>query len=231
MKTAIITGASKGIGLATAILFCNEGYRVINISRSPAADKRIDNLAIDLNRDDACEQLSVSLKDLDDGPIVLIHNAATLVNDSVLSAKTSDFRRTININVVGPHLVNQAVLPRMQQGSAIIYLGSTLSEKAVANSFSYVTSKHAVVGMMRATCQDLIGTGIHTCCICPGFTDTEMLRTHIGHNQETLDSLAGMTTFNRLIEPEEIATTILFAAENQVINGAVIHANLGQIES
>ncbi len=231
MKTAIVTGASKGIGLATATLFCNQGYRVINLSRSPAADERIDNKTIDLSQDDASEQLKRALEDLEEGPMVLIHNAAVLVNDSALSAKPGDLRRTIDINVIGPHLVNQAILPRMESGSAIIYLGSTLSEKAVANSFSYVTSKHAVVGMMRATCQDLVGTGIHTCCICPGFTNTEMLRTHVSNDSGTLTSLGGMTAFNRLIEPEEIAKTILFAAENPVINGAVVHANLGQIES
>jgi NAD(P)-dependent dehydrogenase (short-subunit alcohol dehydrogenase family) len=148
-----------------------------------------------------------------------------------MNAESSVLSETINLNVIAPHRVNQAVLGMMQPGSAIIYIGSTLSEKAVANSFSYVTSKHAVVGMMRATCQDLAGTGIHTACVCPGFTDTEMLRDHVGNNQEILDSLSGLSTFGRLVRPEEIADTIYFAAENPAINGAVIHANLGQIES
>ena len=84
--------------------------------------------------------------------------------------------------------------------------------------------------MMRATCQDLAGTGIHTCCICPGFTDTEMLRVHIGDDQEVVNSIASASTFGRLIEPEEIANTISFAAANPVINGAVMHTNLGQVE-
>ena len=115
--------------------------------------------------------------------------------------------------------------------SAIIYLGSTLAEKAVANSFSYVTSKHAVIGMMRATCQDLDGTGIHTACVCPGFTDTEMLQVHLGDDEDVLAGITKLSTFGRLITPEEIAATICFAALNPVVNGSVIHANLGQIES
>ena len=58
-----------------------------------------------------------------------------------------------------------------------------------------------------------------------------MLREHVGKDQEVLSSIAAMSTFGRLVSPIEVATTIKFAAENPVINGAVIHANLGQIES
>lgn len=119
----------------------------------------------------------------------------------------------------------------MPHGSSLIYIGSTLSEKAVANSFSYVTSKHALVGMMRASCQDLKGKQIHTCCICPGFTDTEMLRTHVGDDSAVLEFIASLNTFNRMIEPKEIAEFIIWAHHNPVINGSVLHANLGQIES
>jgi NAD(P)-dependent dehydrogenase (short-subunit alcohol dehydrogenase family) len=116
----------------------------------------------------------------------------------------------------------------MAPGSAIVYVGSTLAEKAVPGSFSYVTSKHAMVGMMRATCQDLAGSGVHTACICPGFTDTEMLRTHVP--AEAMDAVRAMSAFGRLIEPVEIAETIHWASAHPVINGALIHANLGQVE-
>ena len=118
----------------------------------------------------------------------------------------------------------------MGPGSSIIYIGSTLGEKGVPGAHSYVVSKHAIVGMMRATCQDLIGSGIHTACICPGFTDTEMLRTHVGEDEAILTSIAENCTFNRLIAPHEISSVVGFAASNPVINGAVIHANLGQVE-
>jgi NAD(P)-dependent dehydrogenase (short-subunit alcohol dehydrogenase family) len=118
----------------------------------------------------------------------------------------------------------------MRPGSAILYIGSTLSEKAVAGVFSYVVSKHASVGMMRATCQDLLGQGIHTACICPGITDTEMLQTRVGGDPATLEMLRGMSGEGRLIEPEEIAKVIVMAADQPVLNGAIIHANLGQRE-
>tara|TARA_R110002072_G_scaffold13418_12_gene56271 strand:- start:29946 stop:30644 length:699 start_codon:yes stop_codon:yes gene_type:complete len=231
MKTLIVTGASKGIGFAVAQTFLAAGYRVINLSRTPALDERIENHKIDLALSDAESQLKELMELLiSDGEICLVHNAARLINDSALDADTEGLRDLLNINVVAPHIINQAVLPHMLPGSSIIYVGSTLSEKAVANTYSYVISKHAVVGMMRSTCQDLSGTGIHTACICPGFTNTEMLRTHVGDDPEILQNIAAASTFSRLVEPQEIAQAIHFAAEHPVINGAVLHANLGQVE-
>ena len=125
--------------------------------------------------------------------------------------------------------LNYFSIPFMRAGSAILYLGSTLSEKAVPGSYSYVITKHATIGMMRATCQDLAGRGVHTACICPGFTDTEMLRQHVP--ESAMEDVCAMSAYNRLIDPDEIAETLFWAANNPVINGAVLHANLGQVEN
>ncbi len=127
--------------------------------------------------------------------------------------------------------LNQRLLPLLPRTSSVLYVGSTLAEKAVPGAFSYIVSKHAQLGMMRATCQDLMGSGIHTAMICPGFTDTEMLRAHLGSDPDVAAAVAGMNSFNRLIAPEEIAELIRWAHHNPVINGAVLHANLGQKES
>tara|TARA_B110000438_G_scaffold214423_1_gene206687 strand:+ start:296 stop:994 length:699 start_codon:yes stop_codon:yes gene_type:complete len=231
LKTLIITGASKGIGFQVAKMAAEKSYRVINISRSDAAHASIENHNIDLAAPDAADKFALLVEELQiDGRITLIHNAAELKSDSAANTATADFRHTLELNVVAPHILNQILIPKMTQGSGIIYVGSTLSEKAVANTYSYVVSKHALIGMMRSTCQDLANTGIHTACVCPGFTDTEMLRAHVGEDAEIIESLSSLSTFGRLVTPEEIANTIVFAAENPVINGAVIHANLGQVE-
>lgn len=231
MTTAIVTGASRGIGKATASHLLNIGWQVINISRTASDLEGISNIMIDLAAPDAQERVSESLGHIDAGVIHLIHNASKLTSDSVSSTTGQQMADIVNVNLVGPQLLNHALIPLMQPGSSIIYIGSTLSEKAVPNSFTYVTTKHAMIGMMRATCQDLTGSGIHTACICPGFTNTEMLRAHVGESDEILASIASGCSFGRLIEPDEIADTIVFAAEHPVINGSVIHANLGQIEN
>ena len=231
MSMVIITGASKGIGKATAARFIANGDQVLNISRTPSEVKGVNNVTLDLADSEAAASVALLVDSLATGEIHLIHNAARLVNDSVRDVDAETFRSIIDINIVAPQILNQALLPKMVRGSSIIYIGSTLSEKAVPNSYTYAATKHAMIGMMRATCQDLAGSGIHTACICPGFTDTEMLRAHVGDSDEVLKTIGNMSSYSRLIKPVEIARSIEFAVANPVINGSVIHANLGQIES
>jgi NAD(P)-dependent dehydrogenase (short-subunit alcohol dehydrogenase family) len=151
--------------------------------------------------------------------------------DACDECQSDSLREVLETNVVAINTINQAMLPLMKTGSSIVYVGSTLSEKAVPGSFSYVISKHAQLGMMRATCQDMMGKGVHTALVCPGFTDTEMLRTHIGTDPEVEAAIGSMNSFGRLIQPREIAELIQWAHHHPVINGAVLHANLGQKEN
>ena len=230
MKQVIITGASSGIGLATAQRFVDAGYAVANLSRSACGVSGVTNVACDLSNSEFLQQIGSELQAICESAktVTLIHNAARLNNDRVGETDSALLRDVLEVNLVAANSLNQFCLPFMQPGSSILYVGSTLAEKAVPNSFTYVTSKHAVIGMMRATCQDLAGTGIHTACINPGFTDTEMLREHVP--ADVLPSIAGMSAFERLIQPGEIADTLFFAAGAPVLNGASIATNLGQVE-
>jgi 3-oxoacyl-[acyl-carrier protein] reductase len=232
-RVLVITGASRGIGLATAQLFADSGYTVCNLSRSPCPVAGVINISADLTAADWIEKIRAPLLKAVAGAkqIALVHNAGAISKDSVATFSDVDFRRVMEINVVAPARLTHLLLPSMRAGSSIVYVGSTLGEMAVPGCVSYVTSKHALIGLMRSTCQDLAGTGIHTACVCPGFTDTEMLRDHVGNNEEILQSIASGIAQKRLIEPAEIARTIQFCAHNAVLNGAVIHANLGQINS
>ncbi|MEO0996726.1 MAG: SDR family oxidoreductase [Pseudomonadota bacterium] len=231
LKALVITGASSGIGAATARRFAADGYRVVNLSRRPSPVDGVHSVAVDLGATDWTETAAAELSEqLPRGAeLVVIHNAARLTGDDVQTLSPDDFRAVLEVNVTAPLLLNQLCLPYMASGSAIVYVGSTLSEKAVAGAAAYVTSKHALAGLMRATCQDLAGRGIHTALVCPGFTNTEMLRAHLA-DPDVLQAVGGNNAFSRLVDPDEVAATLFFAATNPVVNGSVIHANLGQIE-
>jgi len=230
-KLLVISGASRGIGAATAERFRDSGYRVISFSRAASGNAAFHHIAADFSQPNWPGEIE-NLQELisEEHEITLIHNASMIRKDSVHNA-ASELANVIQINVIAAQQLNELILPHMQKGSSILYVGSTLSEKAVANTLSYSVSKHAVVGLMRATCQDLAGSGIHTAAVCPGFTDTDMLRNHIGNDEDVIRDIESNVSYSRLIRPEEIAEALLFCATNPVINGSIIHANLGQIES
>ena len=232
-KALVITGGSRGIGKATCQLFQHQGYKIINISRSSIELPNTIQFFVDLsNPNSILQQKDLLLSELEDmEQIVLVHCAAAHNKDNIENVEHQKFTQNLAVNITSPSILSQVLIPIMPASSSIIYIGSTLSEKAVANAYSYSTTKHAVIGMMRATCQDLAGKGIHTVCICPGFTDTEMFRHHIENNPNTLFAVTQKVAFKRLIAPKEIAESIYFCANNPVINGTVFHANLGQIES
>lgn len=232
MNRLIITGASSGIGRAIATRFQRDGSLVLNISRRPSPDPGIENLTCDLADPDAVLGLSERLLEWLEGAqrVCLVHNASVMHRDRIGALESKSLRSVLELNIVAAAALNDLILPRFAPGSSILYIGSTLAEKAVAGVASYVIAKHALAGMMRATAQDLAGRGIHTCMICPGFTDTEQIRALIDGNPEILAALTSLSAFDRLIEPEEIAEVAAFAARSPVLNGALIHANLGQRE-
>lgn len=226
----IITGGSQGIGKETILSFQQNGWSAVNISRSTCNLPNVINFNIDLSSAKNIERQSNKLQEIASKAttICLVHNAARYKLDTVDSLSLDNLQLTLEINLISAVVLNKIVIPFMQPNSSIIYLGSALAEKAVPGNASYIISKHAVVGLMRATCQDLSNKHIHTCCICPGLVDTRLLKDTM--DQETINKiLQGSVIGKRLIEPTEIAKIIYFSATTPVINGEVIHANLGQI--
>jgi len=230
---AFITGASKGIGKATAALFLAQGWHVINLSRSHCDLPQVDNYSIDLADkswgDEVAQYLQQSANNA--AKICLVHNAAWCQPVGIEAIDIDKYRMAVEINMIAPIKLNQLLIADMPAGSSIIYIGSTLSEKSVRNMAVYSITKHASIGMMRSTCQDLMNSGIHTCCVCPGFTDTEMLRDNANHDPAIINAIKSRINENRLIDPKEIAELIYYSANHSVINGAILHANLGQVES
>jgi NAD(P)-dependent dehydrogenase (short-subunit alcohol dehydrogenase family) len=231
---AILTGASSGIGAAAAEQFLEAQYTVINLSRRECPIPEVTTLTTDLSDTqslaNSCKALCEIVTPRGVPSVCLVHNASLMLKDRCDTTDDESMLQALSVNVLGINTLNRALLPLFPSTSSVLYVGSTLSEKAVAGAYSYIVSKHAQLGMMRATCQDLMGRGIHTSLICPGFTDTSMLREHVGNDANVLSSLGEMNSYGRLVAPQEIADLIFWAHHHPVINGAVMHANLGQVE-
>jgi len=227
-KLLIITGASSGIGYQTAHSFLQNDWQVINLSRSICNIEGVTNYQVDLSDNAALKnlldsELTSKVKAAD--KVCITHNAAKLRNDDYKTLEYDDFLDVIKINILAVQQINKALAPLLKPGSSIIYIGSTLSEKAGMNCLSYTATKHALAGMMKSTAQDLRGKDIHSCLICPGFTDTEMLRKHL---QGNLEFAQNKSLFGRLIKPQEVAEFIYSTANQPITNGSVLHINLGE---
>lgn len=226
----IVTGGSRGIGAAIAENFLAQNWSVFNLSRSAIDNTRITHIKTDFANlailEKAITPLESELQKAD--RICLIHNAARLTSDTIENLSNDSFQETLTVNLMAPNILNQKIIPHMRKGSSILYIGSTVSEIGVPNIASYIITKHAIVGMMRATYQDLHAKEVHSACICPGFTNTEMLRQYIGDDQDKRSRMEKRNIGQRLIAPQEIADLAWFCANNPVINGSILHANLGQ---
>ena len=133
MKILLITGASAGIGLHTAQRFVADGYAVVNLSRRRCPIDAVSQINCDLSVpgfiDNISNQLSGMLQEAEQ--VVLVHNAARMGNDTAVETPSVALREALEVNVVAPNTLNYFTIPYMKPGSAIIYVGSTLAEKAV----------------------------------------------------------------------------------------------------
>jgi len=234
----IVTGGGSGIGAAVARRAAREGWAVLSLSRSgmresllPEESARIESVQVDLLRDWRQDALALAQTALKRHTrlarrIALVHNAAVSFNDTAQAPRIPEMAALLELSTLIPARLNELVIPRMQRGSSIIYIGSTLSHKGVSGSLSYVTAKHALLGLARATAKDLYGTGVHALCVCPGPTDTPMLSGLYGDERHRM--FAPLMSEGRLATPEEIARVVLFAAASPQLHGALIDAAFGE---
>ena len=133
-KTAIISGASSGIGAATAQKFIELGYTVVNIARRKSPADNVINVSADLSTEGGAKHAAAQAAEaITAGSVVaLVHNASLMLKDSVHDCSNDELMRVLAVNVGAVNTLNRELLPRMSAGSSVIYVGSTLSEKAVA---------------------------------------------------------------------------------------------------
>ncbi|KAF2644488.1 NAD(P)-binding protein [Massarina eburnea CBS 473.64] len=239
-KTILITGASKGIGKATALEFASLGAKVvINYSSdaAPAEDlvKRIGAdkaIAIKANVGDIgeIERLVDETVKWGQGKIdVVIANAAIAPNKSLSETTEQDFEAVMNLNVKGPYFLAQKASPHMPPGSTLILLSTSLTNHTpiTPNYLLYVTSKGAVEQMTRVLAKDLGRSGINVNAIAPGPTATELF--FKGKSEELVKTIAGFNPHNRLGKPEEIARAMawMVGGGGDWVNGQVLRVNGG----
>ena len=217
-QAALITGASSGIGRATALLFAREGAAVALLARRQdelekvageirAAGGRAEVCAADLEDGDATraavEAAGAKLGKLD----VVVYAAGTNIPQraiAVLSA--ADWETLVKANLSGAFHVTQAALPRMreQKSGLLIYLSSGAVQRPDVSGVAYQATKHAMVGLAHGTREEEKGNGIRTTVLFPGLTETPLL------NKRPVPTPPEVVA--KALQPEDVASACLFIA-------------------
>ena len=208
-KIAIVTGVSKGIGLATARLLLNNGLQVIGWSRT--APKGIDHQNFHYSEVDVANQESVaaayqSTKALVGDDIrILINNAGYGVYGPFDETKAEDWVGMFDVNVHGIFYCTQQVVANMKQQEEghIINIGSIAGLNPVKNMVGYAATKHAVTGLSHSLFMELRDFGIKVTCIYPGSVETNFF-----------DNIEGLNTSSNKMKPEDIASTVLHVLQS-----------------
>jgi len=226
-KTAIVTGGSKGLGLAMAAGLASAGANIIIVNRNAtegqaAADELVNSygnrvVAYNANVTDPANMEAMSSAAMDTfGRIdILINNAGINVRGAIDALEYSEFKSVMDVNVNGVWLASKAVIPYMKQagGGRIINIASTLGLVGMANRTPYTSSKGAVVQMTRALGLELAPFNINVNAICPGPFLTEM-NIPIADTDEAKNFIIGATALARWGELQEIQGAAIFLASD-----------------
>src|SRR5688572_25496990 len=238
-KVAIITGAGRGIGQATAIKFAQEGARVAvcDIDEPSAAEtariiERREGQAMAF-RVDVTDKLGIQamVEAVHEryGRIDILVNNAGIVADAQLKNMTDEqFDRVIDINLKGTYNCTKAVVDIMldQQSGVILNASSIVGLHGNFGQTNYAASKFGVIGMVKTWARELGKRGIRANAVCPGFITTPIIDSI---PDKVIDALENKVPLGRLGKPEEIANAYAFLASDEAsyINGAVLEVSGG----
>jgi NAD(P)-dependent dehydrogenase (short-subunit alcohol dehydrogenase family) len=238
-KVAIITGAAGSIGKITAKLFLEEGAKVMVVDLD---EESLKTIVKELNSEHVKYCIADVSKAVDVekyvnetvelfGKIDVFFNNAGIEGDikPIIDYPEEIFDKVISVNVKGIWLGNKYVLPQMKDGGSIIITSSVSGILGSINLSAYITSKHAVVGIMRATAIEAASRKIRVNSVNPGPVNNRMMRSIeegevAGHAEEVKKHLENTIPFGRYAEPIEIAKLVLFLAsdDSQYITGTTI---------
>jgi NADP-dependent 3-hydroxy acid dehydrogenase YdfG len=222
-KTAIVTGASSGIGAATAAALAREGARVAGGARRVDQLQTEIKLELDVTDRESCERFvqAVTSADANGGLDILVNNAGLgLGRDPFWEGTEEDEETVLETDVHGLIRMTRLCLPHIRDGGHIVNLGSIAGRQAYENAAVYVASKFAVRGFTYALREDLLGRPIRLTTVDPGLVESNFSRVRFrGDTEKAKAPYEGVDP----LRPEDVAECILFAVTRP------LHVNIDEL--
>lgn len=226
MSVVLVTGASSGIGAATAIAFAEAGWSVMAAGRDEArleevadVSENISTWAGELEESDDCDELVADTVDEFGSLDCLVNAAGILIRNNAEETSDEDWRDTLAINLDVPFYLSRAALPfLLQSEGSIVNVASYWGLKAGDRALAYCTSKGALIMMTKAMARDYAADGLRINAVCPGGVDTPMLVSETeeqgGDVDAFLANVAATSPNGRIATPEDVAALMLFLASD-----------------
>jgi len=236
-RVALVTGAARGIGLATAKRFLAEGWRVAlldidgeTLGRAAAEidqPERTLALICDVGSADQIESAIAAAKAHFGSLDALVNNAGTAVFKPALETSLAEFQRTLDVNLTGPFLLTKACVPLMNKGSAIVNITSISGLRASALRIAYGTSKAALAHLTKQLALELSVLGICVNAVAPGPVDTAMAKAV--HSNAIRADYHDAIPLGRYGLEEELAEAVFFLCSERAsyITGHVLPVDGG----
>jgi len=247
-RVALVTGGSRGIGLAVAKALANHGHDVAITGRDPeraaAAVAEIEALGargfavtMDVRRESDVDEAVAAVAAVLGPPLVLVNNAGVATAKAFHKLTCDEWDETLETNAKGPFLVTRACLPAMLDAAwgRIVNVASTASLQGVPYAAHYAASKHALLGMTRSLAIEVARKGVTVNCVCPGFVETEMTQRSVDNivratgrtPDQARAALEANSPAHRLIQPEEIGAAVVYLASDDAggVNGTHVVIN------
>ena len=223
LKTALVTGASRGIGRETACLLARRGYQVVihyneseQAARALLCQLRAEGLSASLVQADISDPAQVAR--MADEVLSVYHRVDVLVNNAGVARQQlftdvsdADWARMVGVNLSGPLYVTRAFLPGMisRRSGSVVFVSSMWGQVGASCEVCYSALKAGLIGMTRALAKEAGPSGVRVNCVAPGVIDTDMNR---ALGEETLCALAEETPLGRLGTPQDGARSIAYLA-------------------
>ena len=238
-KVAIVTGGSRGIGLATVEKFLQEGAAVVLTASSPSnaekavqklqkkyPDAKISGISPDLSSLDSVKAAFQQVVETFGGLDILVNNAGVSESTPLLSYTEETFDKVFDLNVKGVFTASRVAAEYMaEKGEGVILnTSSMVSRYGQPSGFAYPASKFAVNGLTLSLARELGPKGIRVNAVAPGITETDMMK---AVPKAVIEPMIGQIPLRRLGQPEDIANAFAFLASEEAsyITGVVLHVD------